>query len=190
MSGAELIDWLGQRRSTPARLLGPPGPSAAELERWLDRAVRVPDHGKLTPWRFLLIDGDARDRLGAALAALQTRRGAEPATIEKDRQRFSFAPTVVAVIACLTPGHKIPEREQLLSAGCVCYQLLLCAQAAGYGAQWLTGWAAYDPEICALLGLSEHESIVGFVHIGTAREEVPDRPLPLARERLTRWSPP
>lgn len=189
MTGAALLDWFGQRRSTPARLLGPPGPSAAELELWLDRSVRVPDHGKLAPWRFLLIEGAARDRLGAELAAVQTRRGAEPAVIEKDRQRFSYAPTVVAVIACLTPGHKIPEREQLLSAGCVCYQLLLCAQAAGYGAQWLTGWAAYDPEIAASLGLDAQESIVGFVHIGTAREPAPDRPRPRGRERLTRWSP-
>jgi nitroreductase len=168
---------LDARRSVPSRLLGAPGPTSDQLLRMLASAVRVPDHGKLAPWRFVRIEGDVRLRLGDLLAerarALDPR--APDAAVEKDRLRFSFAPTIVAVVAHVTPGHKVPEIEQLLSGGAVCFALLQAAQALGFGAQWLTGWAAYDAHVQQRLGLVEHERILGFVHIGTAAEPAPER---------------
>lgn len=146
----------------------------------LESALRVPDHGRLQPWRFLAIRGPERDRLGELLARRSVERNpATPAAVlEKDRQRFSFAPLVIAVIARITPGHKIPEQEQMLSGGALCLGLLQSADALGFGAQWLTGWAAYDPVVTAALGLVENEKILGFIHIGTASEPVPERERP------------
>lgn len=146
---------LDTRRSVPAKQLGEPAPDEAELMRMLASAVRVPDHGKLTPWRFLAIRGDARRVLGDRLAArgLERDPDAGDAAVEKDRMRFSHAPLVIAVIAQLGPHPKIPEQERLLSAGCVCFALLQAAQALGFGAQWLTGWPAYDAEVKRWLGL-------------------------------------
>src|SRR5688500_12461300 len=117
---------LRHRRSTPSRLLGPPGPDAAQLRQLLECAVRVPDHGTLVPWRFLAIAGEARHALGEFLAARALERdpAAAAAVVEKDRLRFSHAPLVLAVIARLSPGHKVPEQEQLLSGGALCFQLL------------------------------------------------------------------
>ena len=172
------LDFLDQRRSVPARQLGEPGPDAAQLERLLQAAVRVPDHGKLVPWRLLAIRGDARARLGRSLAGIHARQEPDvaPSVLDKDRERFNFAPLIVAVIARIEADHpKIPAQEQLLSAGCVAYNLLLGAQALGFGAQWLTGWAAYDRDAATLFGLADNERIVSFVHIGTARESVPER---------------
>ncbi len=186
------MQLLDSRRSVPSRLLGAPGPDQATLLRMLGAAVRVPDHGKRTPFRFLRIEGDARLELGDLLAARSRARdpAAPDSVVDKDRQRFSFAPTIVTVIARLGPDEKIPEQERLLSAGCVCFALLQAAQALGYGAQWLTGWAAYDPEIRALLGVAEHENIVGFIHIGTAQGEAPERERPDPAALLTDWTPP
>jgi len=185
------LEVLNQRRSVPSRQLGEPGPDDAQLRELLGAAIRVPDHGKLAPWRLLVIRGDARARLGAALAAMHLRHepDAPPAVIEKDRERFNFAPLIVAVIARIEADHpKIPAQEQLLSAGCVAYNLLLGAQALGFGAQWLTGWAAYDREAATLLGLAENERIVSFVHIGTAREPAPERTRPALESVVSEWS--
>lgn len=185
------LDFLGRRRSVPARLLGEPGPSDEQLRALLTAAVRVPDHGKLAPWRFLRIRGEARQALGELLAARLLKRepAAAPAQLDKERQRFSHAPVVLAVIASLVPGHKVPEQEQLLSGGALCFALLQAAQALGFGAQWLTGWAAYDPVVTGRLGLAEHERVLGFLHIGTASAEAPERPRPDPMERLTDWTP-
>jgi nitroreductase len=185
-----LLDLLDSRRSTPSRQLGEPGPSAAQLECLLAAAIRVPDHGKLTPWRLLLIRGEDRARLGAQLAEIHRRK--EPdvpdSVLTKDRERYNFAPLIIAVIAHLEADHaKVPVQEQILSAGCVAYNLLLGAQALGFGAQWLTGWAAYDDQAAALLGLTAHESIIGFIHIGTAREPAPERLRPKAAELVAEW---
>lgn len=184
------IDLL-QRLSVPSRLLGEPGPDATQLHTLLTAAVRVPDHGKLTPWRFIRIAGARRRELGDLLAARQRERDPDcaPAVIEKDRQRFDHAPLIVAVVAVIEAGHKVPEQEQLLSAGCACLTLLQAAQAMGFGAQWLTGWAAYDPVILAKLGLAASENLVGFIHIGTAREPAPERPRPDPATLLTDWAP-
>jgi nitroreductase len=182
---------LRHRRSTPSRLLGPPGPDPAQLRALLEAAVRVPDHGKLLPWRFIAIAGLAKERLCEFIAARSLERdpAAAPAVVEKDRLRFSYAPLVLAVVARLTPGHKVPEQEQLLSGGAVCFQLLLAADAMGFGAQWLTGWAAYDPAVEARLGLVENERILGYIHLGTAREAAPERERPDAMSLLSELSP-
>jgi len=185
------LQALDERRSTPSRQLGEPGPDEATLMRMLRSAVRVPDHGKLVPFRFLRIAGPARLALGEFLAARSRERdpGAPEAAIEKDRQRFSFAPLVVTVIARLDPGHKVPVQEQLLSAGCVCFALLQAAQAFGFGAQWLTAWMAYDPVVATRLGLAADERIVGFVHIGTPLLDAPERERPDPATLLQDWTP-
>lgn len=179
---------LDARRSIPAKLLGEPGPDQATLLRMLQSAVRVPDHGKRVPFRFLQIDGDTRQALGAVLAERSRQRDpdAGETTIEKDRNRFSHAPLVIVVVAVLDPDDgKIPEQERLLSAGCVCFALLQAAQACGFGANWLTGWPAYDPAVHRLLGLDADERVAGFIHIGTAQRDVAERDRPDPQTLLT-----
>jgi nitroreductase len=186
-----LLDLLDSRRSMPSRQLGEPGPDATQLERLLTAAVRVPDHSKLTPWRLLLIRGDARLRLGEKLADIHRRKepDAPESVLTKDRERYSFAPLIIAVIAHVQADHaKVPAQEQILSAGCVAYNLLLGAQALGFGAQWLTGWAAYDRDAAQLFGLSADERIVAFVHVGTARESAPERVRPAVRDLVSDWT--
>jgi len=182
---------LNTRRSVPAKQLGDPGPGDAALQRMLEAAVRVPDHGKRVPFRFLRISGDARHALGARLAARSVERdsNAGDAAVEKDRNRFSHAPLVITVIAKQGPDEKIPASERFSAASCVCFALLQAAQALGFGAQWLTGWPAYDPEVRTWLGVDEEEAVVGFIHIGTPKLDAPerDRPDPLAL--LTDWTP-
>jgi len=191
MSAASPLQFLDDRRSVPSRQLGEPGPDPATLRRMLQSAVRVPDHGKLVPYRFLHISGPARLALGDALAERTLERDPEApaAAVEKDRARFSHAPDIVTVIARITPGHKVPEQEQLLTAGSVCFALLQAAQALGFGAQWLTGWMAYDEAVATLLGLSANERIVGFIHIGTPRMEAPERERPDPADLLSHWRP-
>jgi nitroreductase len=186
------LDFLNARRSTPARQLGEPGPTPEQLDMLLQAAIRVPDHGKLTPWRLLLVRGGARRRLGEQLAQIHQRKdaGIADAQLQKDRERYTFAPLIVAVVARIDPAHpKIPAQEQLLSAGYVAYNLLLGAQALGLGAQILTGWAAYDADVAALFGLAAQERIVAFVHIGTVREAAPERVRPALAEIVSEWAP-
>jgi nitroreductase len=182
---------LDKRRSVPSRLLQEPGPDESQLLELLRIAARVPDHGALAPFRFLSIRGESRTALGEFLAQrkLELEPDANSAVLDKERGRFSFAPLIVVVIGCYRSGHKIPVIEQQLSAGCVCLQLLQAAQAAGFGAQWLTGWAAYDPTIAARLGLTAEEAVVGFIHIGTPADAAPERSRPDPAERLSEWRP-
>lgn len=182
---------LDQRLSVPSRQLGEPAPDAATLLRMLQSAVRVPDHGKLVPYRFLQLRGDSRHALGEFLAQRGRQRDPQvaEAAVEKDRLRFSHAPLIVTVIARLQPDHKVPAQEQLLTAGCVCFALLQAAQGAGFGAQWLTAWMAYDAEVSRHLGLVENERIVGFIHIGTPKLDVPDRERPDPATLLQDWQP-
>jgi nitroreductase len=181
---------LDRRRSVPAKQLAEPGPDRATLLRLLASAVRVPDHGKRVPWRFVSITGDARHRLGDRLAArgLERDPDAGQAAVDKDRLRFSHAPLVVVVVARLGPDEKIPENERLLSAGCVCFALLQAAQAAGFGAQWLTGWPAYDAQVKLWLGLADDEHVAGFIHVGTPLLDVPERDRPDPAALLTDFS--
>jgi nitroreductase len=187
----DLLTALNNRRSVPAKQLGEPGPDEATLLRLLEVAVRVPDHGKRVPFRFVRIAGEARHALGERLVAraLEREPGAGDAVLEKDRMRFAHAPLVLAVIARLGPDEKIPESERFSSASCVCFALLQAAQAAGFGAQWLTGWPAYDPVVLDLLGLGDDERIAGFIHIGTPRLEAPERERPDPAALLSDWNP-
>ncbi|QDI04496.1 MULTISPECIES: nitroreductase family protein [Xanthomonas translucens group] len=185
------LQALDERRSVPSRQLGEPGPDDATLLAMLRSAVRVPDHGKLVPFRFLRIAGQARLALGDFLAerTLQLDPGAPPAAVEKDRERFAHAPLAITVIARLQREAKVPEIEQWLTAGSVCFALLQAAQAYGFGAQWLTAWMAYDEAVAARLGLAENERIAGFIHIGTPRMEVPERERPDPQQLLSDWTP-
>ncbi len=185
------MDVLDARRSVPARQLQDPGPDPATLLRMLQSAVRVPDHGKRVPFRFLRITGAAGHALGKILVARARERDPEVAdsVLDKDRSRFSHAPLVIAVIAALGEDQAIPQQERLLSAGCVCFALLQAAQACGFGAQWLTGWPAYDEKIRERLGVAGHEVVVGFIHIGTPKLLAPERDRPDPRELLSDWLP-
>ncbi len=182
---------LTARHSTPSRLLGEPGPTEEEVRALVEAAARVSDHGRLQPWRLLRIQGEARAALGRALVALREARGEvlNEAIRSKDLQRFAQAPLVLAVIARITPEHKIPEVEQLLSAGALAQNLLIGACALGYGAQWLTGWPAYDPQAQQTLGLNANERVVAFVHIGTPQGEIPSRERPRYEQLVSDWRP-
>jgi nitroreductase len=191
-ASADALAALDARRSVPAKQLGLPGPDDAALTRMLQSAVRVPDHGRRVPFRFVRIAGDARHALGEALArrGLERDPDAGGAAVEKDRNRFTHAPLVIAVVAAFDDGDaRIPEQERLLSAGCVCFALLQAAQAMGFGANWLTGWPAYDPVVHRWFGLQAHERIVGFVHIGTPKMEAPERERPDVRALLSDLPP-
>lgn len=185
-----IITSLNGRRSVPSRQLADPAPDHDTLLRMLAAAVRVPDHGKREPWRFVRITGEARAALGEALVARALERDPEAgeAALEKDRNRFQ-SPLVVVVVARLGPDEKIPEAERFASACCVCFALLQAAQGFGFGAQWLTGWPAYDPVVQRLLGLSADERIAGFIHIGTAKAPPRERERPDPAGLLQDWRP-
>lgn len=189
MSESPALQALDARRSVPAKQLGEPGPDPDTVLRMLASAVRVPDHGKLVPYRFLRIAGDARHSLGAYLAERSQQRDPQvaQAQLDKDRQRFSHAPVIITVVASPRPNPKVPEQEQLMTAGCVCFALLQAAQALGFGAQWLTAWMAFDPAVHAHLGLAEGERIAGFIHIGTPKTAAPERDRPDPAALLQDW---
>jgi nitroreductase len=187
----DALALLQQRHSVPARQLGEPAPDDVTLHALLEAAIRVPDHGKLVPFRLILLRGEAKLRFGERLAAISSRNHPEfaGAKLEKERARYTFAPLVIAVVVRIHAESKVPEIEQKLCAGNVAYNLLLGAFALGYGAQWLTGWAAYDREAAAVLGLAAHEHVVGFVHMGTPQVEVPDRDRPALADVIETWTP-
>lgn len=191
MSTESRLRPLTARQSTPSRLLGPPAPTEAELRALVEAAAHVSDHGRLHPWRILSIHGEAGAALGRALVALREARGEvlDETTRTKDLNRFAHAPVVLAVIARITPGHKIPEVEQLLSAAALAQNLLIGAVALGYGAQWLTGWPAYDLQALRTLGVEQREQVVGFIHIGTAQSEVAARERPSYEQLVRDWRP-
>ena len=185
----ETIDLLLRRRSAPPQTLVGPGPTAAEIETLLKVAARVPDHGKLAPWRFVLFEGGARDRLGEIAERLfaADNPGADEARLAVERGRFSRAPLVVAVVSRAGPHVKIPEWEQVLSAGAVCLNLSIAAHALGFGCAWLTEWCAYDRRFCEAIGLAAQEKIAGFVHIGRPSAVIEDRVRPRLEEIVTRF---
>jgi nitroreductase len=178
---------LISRISTPCKHLTAPGPNPETLHQLLQEAVHVPDHGRLRPWRFILIAGKARDRIGDILyrRVLESMPDASPIRLEKERTRFSFAPCIVAVALKPVKNHKIPEVEQVLSGGAVCMNLLHAAHQAGFGAQWLTGFAAYDRGVLQALGVADDEQLLGYIHIGTRAEEPADRDRPDPSDLLT-----
>lgn len=185
------LNVLISRRSTPSQQLREPGPDPSQLEQMLHAAMHVPDHGRLAPWRFVLIQGEARQALAAYLAARARERepDAPAAVADKTSSRIANSPCVVVVVAKLQSGHKVPESEQWLSGGAVCLSLLQAAHALGFAAQWLTGWAAYDAPVLARLGLGEHERVLGFVHIGSSDGPAAERPRPALADHLHVWRP-
>lgn len=192
MSPSLTLDTLDTRLSVPTRQLSTPGPDAAQLQRMLQTAVRVPDHGKRVPFRLLRIAGAARADLAAAAAERLRERepDAGEAVIDKLRTRFLLPPLTIAVIARLGPDEKIPESERFSTASCVCLLLLQAAQAEGFGAQWLTGWTAYDrPFLEDTLGLSADEQLVGTIAIGTSLVDVPERERPHPASLISDWKP-
>jgi nitroreductase len=185
----DALELLQTRRSVkPIELTGP-GPSAAEIETLLTIASRVPDHGKLTPWRFVVFEGDARLRAGEIIAAAfrADRPDATPEQIDFERGRLARAPLVIAVVSRAGAHVKIPEWEQVLSAGASAMSLVIAAHALGYAANWITEWYAYDRRVLDKLGIAPHERIAGFVHIGMPVRPPEDRPRPPLSEIVTRF---
>lgn len=189
--GTDPLAALDARRSVPFLQLESPGPDDATLRRLLRSAVRVPDHGKRVPFRFISLRDDARGAFGARLAARHAEKDPETseAILDKDRNRYLHAPVIVIAIARLGRDDKIPEQERLLSAGCTCFALLQAAQAIGFRGCWLTGWAAYDTEVARMLGLDAGERVIGFIHLGTAKIDVPERERPDPSALLSEWTP-
>src|SRR5712671_5379434 len=184
------ITLLRTRRSLkPVELVGP-GPSPSDLDALLTIASRVPDHGKLTPWRFIVFEGESQLKAGAAIAAAFVAKypDATPDQIEFERRRLARAPLVIAVVSRAGPHVKIPEWEQVLSAGAAAMSLVIAAHALGYAANWITEWYAYDRGVLAALGLAENERIAGFVHIGRPSDKPEDRPRPPLQDIATRFA--
>ena len=173
------LDFLLTRRSRPAKTLVAPAPDRAALEPILTAAARVPDHGKLEPWRFVVLERAALDRLAAAARAQAAELGREDPENDKDARQFADSPLAVAVIEVQKPSEKIPALEQTYSAGAACLSLLNAALASGWGANWLSGWPAHDAAFGReALGLGDGERVAGFIHIGTERAAPPERPRP------------
>lgn len=171
--------FLSARRSYPARTLTQPAPDREQVETILSAALRVPDHGKLEPWRVIVLGATARARLAALAQEIGTDRGLDPEQVAKGRAQFADSPLTLAVIASPKDQPKIPVLEQTLSAGALCLNILNAASSLGFGANWLSGWTAYDRRFAQEgLGLQPQEWVAGFVHIGTITTVPPDRPRP------------
>ncbi len=184
-----MIQLLSTRRSVAPRLLTQPAPSGAELDKLLTIASRVPDHGRLVPWRFIVIERQGAERIGEVIARTfaEDNPDADAERLAMERGRLLRAPLVVAVVSRARPHAKIPEREQLLSAGAACMSLVMAANAMGYSTNWLTEWYAYDRRVLAELGLGDDETIAGFIHVGTPVEASPERPRPDLSDIVTRY---
>jgi nitroreductase len=188
----QAIELLLSRRSVSANSLGEPGPSAAELELILRAASRVPDHKKLAPWRFLLFQGEARAAFGEVLAEVCKAEEKEPNAfrLETEAKRFLRAPLVIAVISRVVKNPAAPDWEQILSAGAACQNLILAANALGYGTQWITEWCGYSAGVRRALGLGDNERVAGFVYIGTPKQKPEERERPALSDIVSSWSPP
>ena len=188
-ANAALRDYLLTRRSVGIGFLKEPGPTPDELAQILTIGTRVPDHGKITPWRLVVIEGAARLEAGEKLAEIAARNnpGLDAASLEIERGRFLPAPVTIGVISSPKEHPKVPEFEQLLSAGNVAFNLLHAAHALGFGASWVTRWYAFDAEAAAMLGARDGERFVGFVHIGTPTAAIEDRPRPALGDIVSRW---
>jgi nitroreductase len=181
---------LSTRHSVAPPFLTSPGPDDQVLAGILAAGASAPDHGRLRPWRFVVIRGEARKRLGEVFAEALLRRqpDAAPEALEQERNRPLRAPVVIAVVAKLEPQHpKIPEIEQILSTGAAVENILVAAHAQGFGAKWLTGANAYDDHVKAALGLAGNDRLAGFVHLGTVDGKPPQVPHADAREVTVEW---
>lgn len=184
-------DYLLTRRSVGIAFLREPGPRPDQIEQILTIGTRVPDHGKITPWRLVIIEGDARQQAGERLAEIAARNNPamDQAGLDIERQRFLPAPLTIGVISSPQLHPKVPEFEQLLSAGNVAFNLIHAAHALGFAASWVTRWYAFDAEAGAMLGAKPGERFVGFIHIGTPSAVIEDRPRPALADIVSRWQP-
>jgi nitroreductase len=186
---SSVLAFLKSRKSASAKAMTGPGPSPAQIAEILDIAVRVPDHGKLAPWRFILFEGEARAKVGQGFADIWAKLNPDHGTDSLAFQRglFMRAPVVLAVVSTAAPHSKIPVWEQQLSSAAVCYNIVLAATAMGFGAQWQTDWVAYDSAAKSHMGLSAVEQVAGFIYIGQSTVPLEDRPRPDVTALLTRW---
>ncbi len=186
----EVLEYLLKRRSQFAITLSEPGPSEEQVTQILTAAARVPDHGKLAPWRFILYRGEGRAKIGEKLAELQQARGVvlDDETRAKELRRFTRSPLVVGVVSRAASHPKIPLWEQELSVGAACMNLVIAAGASGFGVQWISEWYCFDKEASSYLGCKEGERFAGFVHIGTPTMETTDRRRPELAEIVSEWS--
>jgi nitroreductase len=185
----EALDLLKTRRSVKPMELTGPGPSAAEIDTLLTIASRVPDHGKLTPWRFIVFEDEARQSAGEKIAAAFAARNAEatPDQVAFERNRLARAPLVIAVVSRAGEHKKIPEWEQVLSAGAAAMSLVFAAHALGYAANWITEWYAYDRNVLEAFGVTAQERLAGFIHIGRPQRPPEDRERPPLSAIVTRY---
>jgi len=186
----DALQLLKTRRSVKPMELSGPGPSREDIDTLLAIASRVPDHGKLAPWRFIVFEGEARLAAGEIIAAAfaADRADATADQLDFERKRLSRAPLVIAVVSRAAPHVKIPVWEQELSAGAAAMNLVLAAHALGYAASWITEWYAYDRRVLDKLGLAANERIAGFVHIGRAGKPPEDRDRPKLESIVTHFS--
>lgn len=184
-----LLDTLKTRRSVSAKDMCEPGPTAEQLQTLLEAAHRVPDHGKLGPWRFVIFQGDARADFSRKLADIYKEENpdATEKLLQFQADLLTRAPLVIAVISTAGPHVKIPEWEQVMSAGAACQNILLAAHAMGFGAQWLTEWYSYNDKVKSLLNLENHHRIAGFIYIGSYKEKPEERVRPSLEERIWLW---
>ena len=189
LGSPETLDFLRIRRSHPSVTMTAPGPNPNQLNDLLTIAARVPDHGKLAPWRFIVYHSAQGEAIGETLLDLCEKKTGplDAAQQEKELTRFTRAPIVVGVVSCAADHPKIPLWEQQLSAGAVCMTLVTAAAAAGYASQWLTEWYSFDDEAARFLGASDGERFAGFVHIGTATQPPFERPRPNVSEITSNW---
>src|SRR6201996_1833241 len=185
----DAIELLKTRRSMKPREMTGPGPSPAEIETILTIGAQVPDHGKLAPWRFILFEGDARVRAGEIIAKVFAKKNpsAPDSDIEIEKKRLTDAPLVIGVVSFTRPHPKVPPWEQELSAGASAMNIVTAATALGYGANWLTGWFAFDRDVLEGLGLKPDEKCAGFIHIGSISKPNEDRPRPILSDIVTRF---
>ena len=177
------------RHSTPAKELIDPAPDEAQLRQIFEVAMHAPDHGRLYPYRFITIRGEARHALAEVFASAVKRRDPDvsEAYVAKQKGKPLRSPLIVVVVACLRDNPKIPQVEQMLSAGAAAHNVLLASNAMGFGSIWLTGDNAYDRQVCEALGLAASEKIIGFIYLGTEKRKLPSPPKPGVDEKITSW---
>jgi nitroreductase len=186
---SSVLAFLKSRKSASAKAMTGPGPSSPQISEILDIAVRVPDHGKLSPWRFILFEGSARAKVGEGFAQVWARKNVDHGeeVLAFQRGLFMRAPVVLAVVSTAVTHGKIPVWEQQLSAAAVCYNVVLAATAMGFAAQWQSDWVAYDQGAKDLMGVTATEQVAGLIYIGQSTVALEDRPRPDAASLLTRW---
>ena len=189
---SQLSEFLLKRRSVVVRNMAEPGPSSEDLEKILRAGMRVPDHGRLTPWRFIVIRGDARMKMGKILGKAFRKENPDCIyeQVEIEEERFIRAPSVIAVVSRTNPEHKIPEWEQILSSGAACQNMLTAALGMGFAAQWITEWYAYNEDVKSALGLKSRDRVSGFLYFGSLTEAPTDRIRPDYEDIVSEWTEP